>query len=461
VVFRRLGVFAGGFTVELAQVVASDAQLDEWAVLDHLSALVDKSLVVAEAGDSPRYRLLESARAFALEQLAATETAGTLQRHACAMRDFLARVDGANLDGELRTDQYAALVLPELDNLRAAFAWASGDGGDPQVALALAAHAGSLIDYTSECLDWMAATRASAESDAADTAVAARYWRAIAAANMVGHAPRPLQFAAATRAVALYKQLGLPRRVVSSLIQVSRLCSLQGQPAEAQAALDEARALIRPDWPAEFRIGLLRRAGSLARDAGRLPEALALHREAVEASVATGDWRLQVIARTSLCDLLWQFGPLEAAAREACELVADLRARPAAENDMDIAYANMMGVLCEAGRVEEASAAAAEGLQLMRRSRRYYNEEWAYLFWCRGQLEIAAKLLGLVDAEVARSDAKPQPNEARLVDQARRALAAALPAEEFARHLAAGAALDLTALHALISQGLAMPAQVP
>jgi predicted ATPase/class 3 adenylate cyclase len=66
-VFQRLGVFVGGFTVELAQAVAGDAQLDEWAVLDHLSALVDKSLVVADAGEVPRYRLLESARAFALE----------------------------------------------------------------------------------------------------------------------------------------------------------------------------------------------------------------------------------------------------------------------------------------------------------------------------------------------------------------------------------------------------------
>ena len=108
--------------------------MDEWAVLDHLSALVDKSLVVADAGEAPRYRLLESARAFALEQLAAGETADMLRRHAVVMRDFLRRVDDANLDGELRTDQFAGLVLPELDNLRAAHAWATGEAGDPQVA---------------------------------------------------------------------------------------------------------------------------------------------------------------------------------------------------------------------------------------------------------------------------------------------------------------------------------------
>ena len=92
-----------------------------------MSALVDKSLVVAEPGEPPRYRLLESARAFALEQLAEGETTNTLRRHAKAMLEFMQRVDAANLDGELRTDQYAALVVPELDNLRAAHAWSSSE----------------------------------------------------------------------------------------------------------------------------------------------------------------------------------------------------------------------------------------------------------------------------------------------------------------------------------------------
>jgi predicted ATPase len=222
-VFRRLGVFAGGFTIKLAQAVASDAQLDEWAVLDHLSALVDKSLVVADAAESPRYRLLESARAFALEQLAQGETAATLKRHALAMRDFLARVDNANLDGEMRTDQYAARVLPELDNLRAAYAWATGEAGELPVAIALAAHCGSLIDYASECIDWIVTLRHRVEIEAVDHIVAARFWRGLAASNLMGRLPRAEQLDAATRAVALYQELGQPRRVMSSLLQVSRL----------------------------------------------------------------------------------------------------------------------------------------------------------------------------------------------------------------------------------------------
>ena len=275
--FRRLGVFAGGFTLELAQARArATPQLDEWAVLDHLSALVDKSLVVAEAGDAPRYRLLESTRAFALEQLAAGETADTLQRHAQAMRDFLARVDAANLDGELRTDQYAALVLPELDNLRAAYAWATGEAGDPRVAIALAAHTGSLIDYGVEGVDWLLPLHEQVEGGAVEPALAARYWRAVAASNMTGQVPWSVQVDAARRALSLYRALGQPRRVFSCLIKLSRHLGAQRQDAAAHAALDEARGLIRPDWPVEFHYRLLLLDASLARSAGRSGEALAL-----------------------------------------------------------------------------------------------------------------------------------------------------------------------------------------
>src|SRR5258706_6331728 len=69
-IFDGLGVFAGGFSLESAQRLGTDAEIDEWAVLDHLGALIDKSLVIADGG-SARYRMLETTRAFALERLAA------------------------------------------------------------------------------------------------------------------------------------------------------------------------------------------------------------------------------------------------------------------------------------------------------------------------------------------------------------------------------------------------------
>ena len=89
-VFRRLGVFAGGFTLEAAQHVASDERIDPWTTLDHLGALVDKSLVLAEGDPIPRYRMLETTRAYALERLVeAGEMQATLRRHAHAMLALL------------------------------------------------------------------------------------------------------------------------------------------------------------------------------------------------------------------------------------------------------------------------------------------------------------------------------------------------------------------------------------
>ena len=68
IVFGRLGVMAGQFGLEAAQQVASDDLIDEWAVLDHLGALVEKSLVAAESDSRGEmsYRMLETMRHFAL-----------------------------------------------------------------------------------------------------------------------------------------------------------------------------------------------------------------------------------------------------------------------------------------------------------------------------------------------------------------------------------------------------------
>lgn len=64
--FRRLGVFAGGFSLELAQEVVRDERIDAWLVLHMLGHLIDKSLVIVDGEAEPRYRLLETTRAFAL-----------------------------------------------------------------------------------------------------------------------------------------------------------------------------------------------------------------------------------------------------------------------------------------------------------------------------------------------------------------------------------------------------------
>src|SRR5205823_2979784 len=137
-VFRRLGVFAGTFTLEAAQHVASDERIDVWAALDHLGALVDKSLVLAEGDPVPRYRLLETTRVYALERLAeAGETERVLRRHAEAILALLEAYEKDDRRWRKTSSDNVALAA-ELDNLRAALAWAAtaADGADLAVPLA-------------------------------------------------------------------------------------------------------------------------------------------------------------------------------------------------------------------------------------------------------------------------------------------------------------------------------------
>ncbi|MGH3169302.1 MAG: hypothetical protein ACRDN0_25905 [Trebonia sp.] len=71
IVFDRLSVFAGGWTLDAAEAVASGGDVPEWQVLDLLAALVSKSLVQADViHGSTRYRLLETVRHYAAEHLA-------------------------------------------------------------------------------------------------------------------------------------------------------------------------------------------------------------------------------------------------------------------------------------------------------------------------------------------------------------------------------------------------------
>ena len=86
VLFRRVGVFSGGFTLDAVDAVCAGNGLARDGILDLLGSLVDKSLVVAEErGPEARYRLLETVRQYALERLVESDEAEVVRdRH----RDF-------------------------------------------------------------------------------------------------------------------------------------------------------------------------------------------------------------------------------------------------------------------------------------------------------------------------------------------------------------------------------------
>ena len=123
-VFRRLGVFAGGFTLELAAATARDEPLDHSAVEDALQGLIDHSLVAIEQVDPPRYRLLESARDYALLRLArAGEEHTTRHRHARALHALFEALDSAYWAPDKAEVPSPSAHAAEIANLRVALDW--------------------------------------------------------------------------------------------------------------------------------------------------------------------------------------------------------------------------------------------------------------------------------------------------------------------------------------------------
>ena len=122
--FRRLSVFAGSFTLEAAEVVGTTRSIEEEDVLDLLSRLIDKSLVIADEAveGNLRYRMLELVRQYAYEKLEASrEAEASCRRHA---EFFLALAEEAE-PGLWGPDQVVWLKRLEVehDNMRAALSW--------------------------------------------------------------------------------------------------------------------------------------------------------------------------------------------------------------------------------------------------------------------------------------------------------------------------------------------------
>lgn len=134
--FRRLAVFVGCFFVDDAQAVACSGDVQRYQVLDEITLLVDKSLVMADDNSGRTcYRLCETMRHYALEKLSeAGEVDAVFARHRDYYTALAARVDNPGpSDYSHCLDQ----AETEIDNLRAAFVW-NRENSDTEGALALA-----------------------------------------------------------------------------------------------------------------------------------------------------------------------------------------------------------------------------------------------------------------------------------------------------------------------------------
>jgi predicted ATPase/class 3 adenylate cyclase/DNA-binding CsgD family transcriptional regulator len=227
--FRRLAAFMGGFDLDAAQNVCGGGDVERHQVLDQLSMLVDKSLVVSdERGGRTRYRLLETVRQYALEKLGESGEAEVVRSrhhdHYTTMAALLDTPGGS--DYERRLEQ----AETEVDNLRAAFTW-SRDNSDVEPALALASSLQPLWQARGryrEGLAWFDTAHADLAAQQAEVAPAVRA-RALADRAMlaifVGDADSLPQ---AQQALAIVREVDDPALLVRALTTCGLIAAFLG-----------------------------------------------------------------------------------------------------------------------------------------------------------------------------------------------------------------------------------------
>jgi predicted ATPase/class 3 adenylate cyclase/DNA-binding CsgD family transcriptional regulator len=244
VVFARLAVFMGGFNLDAAEAVAGDGDVERFQVLDLLTLLVDKSLVVAETASGPtRYRLLETVRQYALEKLGESGRADTVRaRH----RDYYTAL-AAMLDTPAATghEQRLEQADTEIDNLRAAFAW-SCENSDIGVASLLASSLQPLWlarGRIREGLAWFDAALTDQNADPSEVAPAVRA-RALADKAMLNaHMGATDSMEQALRALAIAREVDDPALLLRALTACG--CIAVYDPDVAQPYFAEATGLAR------------------------------------------------------------------------------------------------------------------------------------------------------------------------------------------------------------------------
>ena len=379
---RRVAVFAGGWTIEAAETVCPDDDLEMWDVLDGLIRLVDKSLVVrADEGEETRYRLLESVRQYGLEKLAPEEGAGMRERHAAFFASLVAEAE-PGLQGPEQA-QWLERLEREHDNIRATLTFSKSRPDLCEQALGLVGAIGrfwTVRGYLSEGREWIEevlacapATPSIAQANAWRTAGQLAYWQ--------GDSDAGRRFG--ENSLRICRELGDREGEARSLFRLGFACLTDGDVRQARGYFEDALRLgreidDRPGIP-----HLLNAVGEAAYAAGHYGEAKAYYLEALELFRGFEDGR-------SVASVL----------------------------------KNLANVACREDEFEDAHAYLVEGLGIRRALGNTTGiagtlDSFGVLAACQGSYERAVFLLAAARTLHGENGSMPEPSEVSRIEEIR------------------------------------------
>jgi predicted ATPase/class 3 adenylate cyclase len=456
--FRRLAIFAGGWTLETVTAVCVDAEatsedaIEGWEVLDILTSLVDKSLVQAELfGSETRYRLLESTRSYAHGQLVKHgEFEAIAHAHAAAFVAYAEQLEAVR--DEMPDRAWLELAEPDLSNWRVALQWTLGWRADVELGLRLAGSLGSVWRAFAVPEGWRWTHTALGLVDrSTPPAVVADLKRVDAFLNAA-----LLRFEAARQsaeqALRTYRQTGDEKGIATARYLVGRALVALGRSAEAESTLQQALKALRKlkcHRLTGVTLGTLATAREHAND---FASARAMYGEALAVFKEVHDDRDAAVVATHLSWIEFNEGNLEAAISmldEALSTFRHLNDRPnLVDGHTSMAEYAIVLERYDEGR-EHASAAvslaAREQLDTHRAVALQHLVAAAVLHSAAqgnrapAMFSRAAQLLGYVDACFARHGFRRNRGEQQLYDKTMRALATAIGTQDVAKHAAEGA----------------------
>jgi len=449
-VLRRLAVFAGTFSLDHAQRVVTDEGIDRWAALDHLAALVDKSLVEVDGTASPRYRLLETTRVFAMEKLSeAGETDRWLRRHAEALLAHLEIVDEAARQWQGNED--IARFAADLDDLRAALDWTAGRGGDPVLAVRLAAVSSRVWQGSGMLFEGRSRLLALRDrvTGALPLPVRASYWLCLARLGLF--TAQRESFEAADHASAAFAELGENHLRYDALCMRAAIGARRGELAVAREMLVEAAGLEDSNWPLRKRglwqwANLMLRAAAGDYESGR---AFAL----VQARMYEQDGLplYAALAQGNAASMDIALGHLHEAETRLRDSIRTVEAAGFSEALIGYCFGNLMAVLIEQRR-------SAEAIEAGRRARVGLNVGGEDL-WLLEPLALnalfndrhaaAARIVGYVDREYGKSGEVRGPFQAKRRQQIDAQLVARFGTRDYEALRSDGARLNADQVFAL------------
>jgi predicted ATPase/Tfp pilus assembly protein PilF/DNA-binding XRE family transcriptional regulator len=439
--FERLSIFIGGCTIEAVEAVVSDQDLRAAEVLDLLSSLADKSLVIADLEDRARYRLLDTTRAFALEKLAEK---GALARLARRHAEWAANLadDASTIGSSMPIDRWARALEPELENARSAIEWALSAR---EISLAARIACGltsvwRLNHGNDEPRRWL--EHVLPELGRANGSLAGRIWHTLSTVTFGVH-----RVAAAQRAIELEVRNGGQGATAGSLYQLGQGLLEAGRIEDAEAANERALRFCIENALTRSRryAALLDMRARIAATRERVDEARQHYLQALSLFTALGDEHEAILIRINMGELEYRAGHFHRALEFADAAVMAARRLPSRHREIT-ALANSAACCLALGDLQRARVNARDALTLTRWAPplevTIAVQHLATVAALSDDERRAAHLCGYVDAWYGAEGCERELTERRGYETLLAALREKLDETEIARLAASGAAFS-------------------